>query len=74
MREIILVQLRGQESQALTSTFFGVLAQHSVNVLDIGQSVIHNALNLGVLVEFPEQGGSETVLAELARLVGDQGG
>ena len=74
MREIILVQLSGQESQALTSTFFGVLAQYSVNVLDIGQAVIHNALNLGVLVEFPEQGGSESILAELARLVGDQGG
>lgn len=73
MREIILVQLSGQESQALTSAFFGLFAQHSVNVLDIGQAVIHNALNLGVLVEFPEQGLVERVQADLSKLAADQG-
>jgi len=74
VREIILVQLSGQDSQALTSAFFGLLAQHSVDVLDIGQAVIHNALNLGVLVGFSEQGGAEPVLAELSRIVAREGG
>jgi phosphoserine phosphatase len=39
----------------ITASITQVLAGYAVNVLDIGQSVIHDALSLGMLVEIPEQ-------------------
>ena len=39
----------------ITASVTDMLAKFDVNVLDIGQSVIHDALSLGMLVEIPEQ-------------------
>ena len=41
----------------LTST----LAEYQVRVLDIGQSVIHDELNLGILVQLPESRNAEVM-------------
>ena len=40
----------------ITATITQVLADFNVNVLDIGQSVIHDALSLGMMVEIPAEG------------------
>ena len=37
----------------MTAGITAILAQYSVNVLDIGQAVIHATLSMGVLVEMP---------------------
>ena len=57
MREVILITVSGQDRPGLTAALTGVLAQYDVTVLDIGQSVIHNHLSLGLLIESPEAAG-----------------
>src|SRR5262245_36948472 len=39
----------------ITATITQVLAEFDVDVMDIGQSVIHDSLSLGMLVQIPEQ-------------------
>lgn len=53
MSEIYLLQVAGQNEGHLTREILSLLGQHQVNVLDIGQAVIHEALTLGVLIEIP---------------------
>jgi len=57
MQEVILITVSGQDRPGLTAALTGVLAQYDVTVLDIGQSVIHNHLSLGLLIESPEAEG-----------------
>ncbi len=57
MREVILITVSGQDRPGLTAALTGVLAQYDVTVLDIGQSVIHNHLSLGLLIESPDAEG-----------------
>jgi phosphoserine phosphatase len=60
LREIVLINITGEDRPGLTSAITGVLAQGEVNILDIGQAVIHDTLSFGILVEIPgtEQGAS----------------
>lgn len=53
MKEIVLITVSGQDRPGLTSRLTAVLAQHDVTVLDIGQSVIHDNLSLGMMIEIP---------------------
>ena len=53
MREIILLNVTGQDHPGLTAGLTEVLARHNVNILDIGQAVIHDHLSLGMLLEVP---------------------
>lgn len=55
MNHIVLLTLSGEDQPGLTAGITGLLAQHAVNVLDIGQAVIHATLSMGVLVEIPER-------------------
>ena len=54
MREIIQIDISGSDKPGITKALTQVLAGYDVTVLDIGQSVIHNTLALGLLVELPE--------------------
>lgn len=54
MKEIILINLSGPDQSGVTSSVTAILAKHGVNILDIGQAVIHNALALGILAEFSD--------------------
>ncbi|WP_268799294.1 phosphoserine phosphatase SerB [Pseudomonas huanghezhanensis] len=60
MREIVLINITGLDRPGLTAAITGVLAQGGVNILDVGQAVIHDTLSFGILVEIPgtEQGSS----------------
>jgi len=60
LREIVLINITGVDRPGLTAAITGVLAQGGVNILDIGQAVIHDTLSFGMLVEIPgtEQGSS----------------
>ncbi len=55
MSEIILINITGKDRKGLDAKFSSILAQYDVNVLDIGQSVIHEHISLGVLVEIPQE-------------------
>ncbi|MEQ3636292.1 phosphoserine phosphatase SerB [Alcanivorax sp.] len=65
MREIILIQVSGNDRPGLTAAFTGILARYRLNILDIGQAVIHDTLSLGILVETPPDAESSSVLKDL---------
>lgn len=65
MKEIILLTISGEDKPGVTSTMTAILAGYQVNILDIGQAVIHNTLSLGILVEIPKAAESSPVLRDL---------
>ena len=54
MNEPILISITGMDRPGITAAVTQVLAGFDINVLDIGQSVIHDSLSLGMMVEIPE--------------------
>ncbi|ACF12262.1 phosphoserine phosphatase SerB [Chlorobaculum parvum NCIB 8327] len=65
MRELLLITISGPDKPGLTSKITEVLARYDVPVLDIGQSVIHNHLSLGMLIEVPKASTSAPILKDL---------
>lgn len=65
MREIILIQVSGGDRPGLTAAFTRILAQYRLNILDIGQAVIHDTLSLGMLVEVPPDSEASSMLKDL---------
>lgn len=65
MREIILIKVAGEDKPGLTSALTSILANYNVNILDIGQSVIHANLSLGILIEVPAESESSPVLKDI---------
>ncbi|WP_156491728.1 ACT domain-containing protein, partial [Oleiphilus sp. HI0123] len=65
MSEIILINVSGRDKSGLTSEITGIMAQYELNILDIGQAVIHDHLTWGILVEVPNEGSSSGVMKEL---------
>jgi phosphoserine phosphatase len=65
VREIILIQVSGGDRPGLTAAFTRILGQYHLNVLDIGQAVIHDTLSLGILVEIPPQQEGSSLLKDL---------
>ncbi len=65
MREIVLIDIAGRDRPGITMGLTEVLARYDVTILDIGQSVIHNTLALGLLVELPDDSSGCPVFREL---------
>ncbi|MCQ4346280.1 phosphoserine phosphatase SerB [Pseudomonas stutzeri] len=65
MREIVLINITGEDRPGLTAAITGVLARAGVNILDIGQAVIHDTLSFGILVEIPHGGQASAVLKDV---------
>jgi len=65
MREIIMINITGQDKPGLTSSLTHILAQYEVAILDIGQAVIHDYLSLGILIEIPSAHSSSSILKDL---------
>ena len=65
MKEIVLINVSGEDKPGLTSSITGILSDYDVSVLDIGQSVIHDTLSLGLLVEMSATGDSSPVLKDV---------
>lgn len=51
MKETVLINITGPDRPGLTAAITGILARAEVNILDIGQAVIHDTLSFGILVE-----------------------
>jgi phosphoserine phosphatase len=64
-KEIILLNISGNDKPGLTTQLTHILAQNSVTVLDIGQAVIHDDLGLGILFEVPAKSESHPILKDL---------
>ncbi len=54
MSDIVLINITGRDRKGLDAKFTGILAEYDVNILDIGQAVIHNHISLGILAEIPK--------------------
>lgn len=65
MSEIILINVTGRDRPGLTAVLTEVLAAHAINILDIGQAVIHDFLSLGFLIEIPASDTAASVLKDL---------
>ena len=61
MNQPILISITGMDRPGITATITQVLADINVNVLDIGQSVIHDALSLGMMIQVPDESDIGTV-------------
>jgi phosphoserine phosphatase len=65
MSEIVLINVSGEDRPGITAALTEILARYRVPILDIGQSTIHNALALGLLVELPADNASCPVFRDL---------
>ncbi|ROR98773.1 phosphoserine phosphatase [Sinobacterium caligoides] len=65
MKRIVLINISGADKPGLTSTISSILARYDVSILDIGQSVIHDTLSLGLLVELENEAASSPVLKDI---------
>jgi len=64
-REVILLNISGEDKPGQTAALTGILAQYNVNILDIGQAVIHQDLGLGILFEVPAKSESSPILKDI---------
>lgn len=65
MHQIILIRITGDDKPGLTATITGQLAQTKVDILDIGQAVIHDTLSLGILIRIPRESESAPIIKDL---------
>src|SRR3546814_7191045 len=65
LREIVLINITCEDRPGLTAAITGVLAQGGVNILDIGQAVIHDTLSFGILIEIPDNERASSVLKDV---------
>jgi phosphoserine phosphatase len=61
VKDILLINVSGQDKPGVTSAVTDVLSRYDVTVLDIGQAVIHDQLNLGILAAVPRTEQTNTV-------------
>lgn len=65
MNNIVLINITGPDRPGLTAAITGLLARAQVNILDIGQAVIHDTLSFGILVEMRDSAGMSDVLKDV---------
>ncbi|WP_202594503.1 phosphoserine phosphatase SerB [Reinekea blandensis] len=65
MSTILMLKVSGQDQVGLTAALSQILADAQVTLLDIGQSVIHDQVSLGMLVQLPESADHATMMKEL---------
>jgi phosphoserine phosphatase len=65
LKEILLINISGEDKPGLTATVTEILAGFDVNVLDVGQAVIHDTLSLGILIELPSPATHSSVLKDI---------
>jgi len=65
VKDILLINVSGQDKPGVTSVVTGVLSRFDVTVLDIGQAVIHDQLTLGILASVPKSDNSETMISDI---------
>ncbi|MBF0209946.1 MAG: phosphoserine phosphatase SerB [Desulfamplus sp.] len=65
MSEIVLITISGKDQKGINCRFTSILAQYNVNILDIGQSVIHENILLGILIEIPVKGDFPAIFKDI---------
>ena len=65
MSEILLINVSGGDKPGITRAVSKVLFEHGCDILDIGQAVIHDSLNLGMLAKIPQHQDVSLVQKEI---------
>jgi phosphoserine phosphatase len=65
VNKILLITISGDDQAGVTAGITSILSEYAVNILDIGQAVIHATLSLGLLVELPESCPADDVAAAI---------
>ena len=60
-----MINVFGEDKPGVTTAITAILARYEINILDIGQSVIHRHLSLGILADIPPSAESSPVLKDL---------
>lgn len=63
--EILLVNISGRDQPGLMAMLTSTLAHYQVRVLDVGQAVIHDELNVGMLVQVMDSADTADVMKDL---------
>ena len=63
--QTFLIHFSGPDKPGLTAELTGVIAGFDVQILDIGQAVVHETLSLGILLEVLDQGVCSAMRAAL---------
>lgn len=72
MNHILLITIAGEDQAGVTAGITAILSRHGASILDIGQSVIHATLSLGILAEVPEECDGEAVSAAIEAFTTDR--
>ena len=73
MREIILISFLGPDQPNQFTRLMQVLSVHSLQILDVGQAVIHNQLTLGIVVSSHDKTATALAMKDILILAHDIG-
>ena len=65
LKDILLINVFGEDKPGVTSAVTSLLSNFDVTILDIGQAVIHDQLNLGLLAAIPGEANSDDLMAQV---------
>lgn len=65
LKDILLINVFGEDKLGVTSAVTSLLSNFDVTILDIGQAVIHDQLNLGLLAAIPSEASSDDLMAQV---------
>ena len=65
MSTVLLINVSGEDKPGVTNAVTETLAQFGVTLLDIGQAVIHDQLNMGILISVPSNKRIEDVTSNV---------
>lgn len=65
MSEILLISFLGADQPNQFTRLMQVLSVHSLQILDVGQAVIHNQLTLGIVVSSSDQTATALAMKEI---------
>lgn len=71
MSKLVLINITGEDKPGLTAAITALLEEFDVDILDVGQAVIHNFLTLGILSDV--HGESESLFKEILFLAHELG-
>ena len=67
MSQIYLLNISGPDRRGLSAELSSVFEEQDIRILDIGQSVIHDQVSLGMMVQLPENIDPKIILDEFAQ-------
>lgn len=73
MREIILISFLGPDQPNQFTRLMSVLSNHQLDILDVGQAVIHNQLTLGIVVATEQPADAALAMKEILFMAHDIG-